>query len=206
MQLTINEFSRQNLIKNFALESISQAMNFKIKNSLNDEITNFSKPVILKFPYDPVNLKNKGINEDNLKIFYLNELTEKLEVIPTTIDKINHFVIASVTHFSVYQLLAQKSFTGASNIIAYPNPCKMDESNLKIAGFDTNKNVEIKIYDITGKLIKKLNNFDLQIDNGLSVLQWNGRDQGGLRVATGVYIYVAKIDGAVKIEKVAIFQ
>ena len=67
----------------------------------------------------------------------------------------------------------------------YPNPFNPETTikyNLKV-----NSTVKIQIYNALGKLIK---NFDLGLQNsGFHSVKWNGTDDAGIKVASGMYIY-----------------
>ena len=51
---------------------------------------------------------------------------------------------------------------------------------------DDNSNVNIQIYNITGKLINTL--IDQVQPSGWHSLQWNGKDQVGINVPAGAYL------------------
>jgi hypothetical protein len=65
----------------------------------------------------------------------------------------------------------------------YPNPFNPNTSiqyNLP-----EHSNVKIQIYDITGRLVKNLS--DMELDAGTHVVVWNGKDNFGKGVASGIY-------------------
>jgi hypothetical protein len=77
-----------------------------------------------------------------------------------------------------------------SDVVNFPNPFK-DETNFtfQLLGSDAGTELEIKIYTITGRLIKTLDNL-VPPDNGFNYdYPWDGRDDDGDIVANGVYIY-----------------
>jgi uncharacterized repeat protein (TIGR01451 family) len=53
--------------------------------------------------------------------------------------------------------------------------------------------VRIDIFDTRGRLVRSL--ADRRYDTGVHAVEWNGRDGGGGRVASGVYYYEMHIDG-----------
>jgi hypothetical protein len=68
----------------------------------------------------------------------------------------------------------------------YPNPFNPETSiryNLPAAS-----NVKIEIYDLLGRRVRTLVNVNNQVA-GYHQALWNGRDDGGVPVASGVYIY-----------------
>ena len=60
----------------------------------------FNVPVRMELSYKDADLT--GINEDDLRIYYLNEDTGIWEVIGDTVDKTNKVVIGYTNHFSRY--------------------------------------------------------------------------------------------------------
>ena len=88
---------------------------FKEMDGLLDTVYNFYTSGKLEnakvtIPYSLEDLTSKGLNEDNLTLYYFNEKTKELEAMPTTIDKQNKVVIVTLKHFSKYVL-------GDSNIV-----------------------------------------------------------------------------------------
>jgi hypothetical protein len=76
------------------------------------------------------------------------------------------------------------------DVVNFPNPFQ-NETNFtfQLLGTDAGTEIEIKIYTITGRLIKTLNNLSPP-DNGFNYdYPWDGRDDDGDIVANGVYIY-----------------
>ncbi|MFA5858233.1 MAG: exo-alpha-sialidase [Elusimicrobiota bacterium] len=87
------------------------------------------------------------------------------------------------------------------NIKVYPNPVKKNSDTYHGVVFDNMnvKNCDISIYDISGELIKVLNN------GGEYKITWDLTNNNYNEVASGIYIYQLKIDGkVVKTGKVAV--
>jgi hypothetical protein len=77
-----------------------------------------------------------------------------------------------------------------SDVVNFPNPFK-DETNFtfQLLGSDTGTELEIKIYTITGRLIKSFDNLVPPSDGYNYDYLWDGRDDDGDIIANGVYIY-----------------
>ena len=58
---------------------------------------------------------------------------------------------------------------------------------------------EIKIYTLSGKLVRKLRG-----ESGAGEVSWNGRNEAGEKVDRGVYIYALTSGGETKKGKIAI--
>ena len=80
----------------------------------------------------------------------------------------------------------------------YPNPMK-DETNFifNLAGSDNPSKFKIKIYTVSGKLIKEL---DYPVIVGFNTIPWDGRDSDGDNVANGTYLYKLVAEGDSNIE------
>ncbi|OGR40889.1 MAG: hypothetical protein A2X35_02845 [Elusimicrobia bacterium GWA2_61_42] len=77
-------------------------------------------------------------------------------------------------------------FAGTSKAVAYPNPFKPKTQRLvtfTVPEAMTASGVEVKIYTTEGEQVKKLDG-----------LAWDGRNEAGAAVASGVYIFRVKTD------------
>ena len=77
-----------------------------------------------------------------------------------------------------------------TDVVNYPNPFN-DETNFtfQLLGSDAGTEIEIKIYTITGRLIKSFDNLIPPSDGFNYDYLWDGRDDDGDLIANGVYIY-----------------
>lgn len=57
---------------------------------------------VVTISYTDEELKQYGLTEDNLSLYYYNEAEGKYEKVETTVDKINKTITATLTHFSSY--------------------------------------------------------------------------------------------------------
>lgn len=64
--------------------------------------------------------------------------------------------------------------------------------------------VEIKIYNIVGQEIRTL--LDEKRDAGYHQIAWNGRDNSGQKVGTGIYIYQLKAEKFIISKKMILLQ
>jgi flagellar hook assembly protein FlgD len=64
--------------------------------------------------------------------------------------------------------------------------------------------ITIKVYDVSGRLIRAL--IDGMQTAGAKSVQWNGRNENGTSVATGVYFYKMTAPGYVKTRKMVLLQ
>ncbi|MCP4482899.1 MAG: S8 family serine peptidase [bacterium] len=173
---------------------------FRILDHNNEEITSFSGGIKIKVPYEDVSIT--GISEDGLDLYYLNgDVWQKVDAIR---DEENDIFSATVTHFSVYAVL--QTLANLKDVIVYPNPCYFaDFQVLKIEGIPLDvSDVLVKIYDISGRLIRELDDTELEANTGGANFVWDGRDKLGNEVASGVYLFLIQSSQDKRIEKVAI--
>lgn len=80
----------------------------------------------------------------------------------------------------------------------YPNPMS-DVTNFvfNLAGSDNPTRFKIKIYTVSGKLIKEL---DYPVNIGYNQIPWDGKDTDGDYVANGTYLYKLVAEGDSKTE------
>ena len=73
------------------------------------------------------------------------------------------------------------------NVYNYPNPFKDRTAFTFQHNYSGTINTSIKIYTVSGRLIKEINRQN--IPDKFVVIDWNGTDQDGERLANGVYLY-----------------
>lgn len=66
------------------------------------------------------------------------------------------------------------------------------------------EDVTIRIYDITGNLIRGL--VDEDYAPGAYQIRWDGKNDDGDRVASGVYIYIIKAGSKTEVKKIAVIK
>ena len=76
----------------------------------------------------------------------------------------------------------------------YPNPFN-PTTTIKYS-IQNNSNVKIVIFNVKGQKIKTLVNS--KIDSGINQVIWNGTDDNGNLVGSGIYYYKLNIDGEIK--------
>jgi len=74
---------------------------------------------------------------------------------------------------------------------AYPNP--FNPSVTVEFDLDRRRSVDVSIYDVRGKLVTRL--LDEDRERGTHRVQWGGADDGGNRVASGVYLLRVRSEG-----------
>ena len=117
-------------------------------------------------------------------------------------------MIAKIT-FSVPTPVDEQMAKTMTNVIKtfsllqnYPNP--FNPTTTIIYALPRSNNVTVRIYDITGRLIKTL--LDEYQQLGEHRLQWDSRNTNGQLVASGMYLYEIRYEGALHIRKMLMLK
>ncbi len=91
------------------------------------------------------------------------------------------------------------------DVLNYPNP--MTENTQFTFELSQDANVEIKIYSVAGRLLRKFEPIQGEIGFNIFPERWDGTDQDGDKLANGVYLYKIKAGSqangkSVKAEKI----
>jgi glucan phosphoethanolaminetransferase (alkaline phosphatase superfamily) len=118
-----------------------------------------------------------------------------------SIKEIKKLTFSNVVSVENGKLLANtiKSFSLLQN---YPNPFNPSttiEYQIPKAG-----NVEVKIYNITGELVKTINN-GFQ-NSGSYKVNWNSKNDFGQRVASGIYLFQVKYENIFLTKKLMLLK
>ncbi|OQX96108.1 hypothetical protein B6I21_01980 [candidate division KSB1 bacterium 4572_119] len=162
------------------------------------------KLFIMKSDYDPSG--NLYLNTSLNMYDVLYKIFFRLESDSSVVDAGDQFVIDWVCPLSRYdkftfiptnvhekENIKPESFALFQN---YPNPFN---HHTKIRFFlDKSTKVSFKIFNIMGQQVFSLN--EKKFDSGFHELVWNGNDQSGNRVASGIYCYQVS-SGKIKITK-----
>jgi hypothetical protein len=164
------------------------------------------------------------IDENKLRVYYWCEATgtgcapvDSWILLNGSIDPVNNYITVAINHFSEYDVFALMRGLQAppawvplelKDLHTYPNPWRADLSSG--ATFNSsadstctgNITVDIEIYDIRGKIVRRLppSTGDCGVNKlAPAVLAtWDGRNNSGSRVASGVYLYILKARDAVQ--------
>ena len=98
------------------------------------------------------------------------------------LDKSGEVFFVTELGLCSYRSNATKSSTTFNNVLVFPNPVKSDYlGEIAISGLEDNTNV--KITNISGDLV-----YETVSTGGTAT--WNGRNFEGIKVATGVYLFL----------------
>lgn len=177
--------------------------------------SNFQTSVTITIPYEDTNqdgiVDGTNINEKSLKIYYLDEADSQWVLVGGVVDSQNNTVSAEVSHFSVYRLMATSEVSeNLDNVVVYPNPFKPNDGNARTGTWsqgiifgNLTSRATIKIYTIAGELVRELEK--PPATGGEKV--WDGNNEKGKKVASGVYLYlITNPQGDKKLGKLAVIK
>jgi hypothetical protein len=198
MELEVPPGALQNDTYLIAFAGNSNVLNDKIEDSLNERFSQLytispigyklKKPAILKIKLD-------RISSDELTIAYWDSdrwvalkstITSKGDLILAEVWELGHFTVAKRSNlreeYSRDDVAIPSKFELYQN---YPNPFNPSTS----IKFDLPEEsfVTLKIYDILGREVKTLVNEYRPA--GSYTITWNGIDESGRKVGSGVYLY-----------------
>ncbi|MDD5688552.1 MAG: carbohydrate-binding protein [Elusimicrobia bacterium] len=162
---------------------------------INDKNLQPVKELTITINYDDSGIV--GYNENKLVVGYYDESNKRWVALPTTVYASSNKVVGKSTHLSKFALLELVSATNLINVKIYPvpyNPAKHVQG-LKIEGITAG--AVAKIYTVGGELLKEL----VESGNSGSIV-WDGKNEGGKEVASGIYILY--IEGTTGVKKVKI--
>ncbi|MBI4063608.1 MAG: fibronectin type III domain-containing protein [Elusimicrobia bacterium] len=177
---------------------------------------NFNNPARLEISYAAQDPNKDGfldgfqppVRAERLGLWVLSEANGAFLPCPdSSVDTTKQIVFCFPKHFSAYAVLVDvRTILGVADSVAYPVPWRPndnDPSNGDGSGitFDNLPSTgEITIYDFQGNIVKTLKLA------GASQSKWDGRNEEGENVASGVYIWRLVSSGSSKTGKLMIIR
>jgi len=141
-----------------------------------------------------------GLDETKLVLGRYDEIHSRWITLPTTVYPDENKIVCRINHLSKFAVLQLVPANDLSNIMVYPNPFKPREHTNGLMIVNLTARASIKIYTIAGELVREMTDFD-----GDGRIVWNGKNDNGSDVASGVYIGLIKGAGKKKV-KIAIIR
>lgn len=85
--------------------SIAPSFSLNATTSLGEKLTQFLKPIKIIYQYSAADVIN--IKENTLLVYYLNELTNTWEPLPSVVDTVNHTLTTETLHFSHFAVMGE---------------------------------------------------------------------------------------------------
>lgn len=164
---------------------IIQAYEFIVKDIASNVLaqSDFNDNVTIKFRY-PSTCNYAQLN--HLRIYKLNETTSAWEEQSNyTLNVSSRQISVSVNSFSIYAVMS-KVASELEDVAVYPNPFKPSTAvNNTVKIINLPSEATIRIYNIARELVYEYYHSDT--GGGIT---WDGKNNSGEAVATGLYIYV----------------
>ncbi|MDI6735340.1 MAG: T9SS type A sorting domain-containing protein [bacterium] len=142
-----------------------------------------------------------SIKEDTLRVYKLRN-NRWVEIPDSVVDVIGNIVRAKIDGLGVFMLSGAITPQDLSILVVYPNPFKPSRGDKCIYFEGLPANSRIRIYDISGHLIKEAQNQE-------AIWEWDVQDNYGKLVDSGIYIYIVTTEGEnglKKIGKIAVIR
>jgi hypothetical protein len=175
--------------------------NIKIPSSFDDTLreinlfpssAQFNKGKKANFIFSYTTKTDDPVVEKDFRILWLNngrwEIVDGNQIVNTVDNKIS----CDVNHFSIFRIgqFIQVA-NDLLNVVVYPNPIDFNSvSNGKIKFTNLTRDPTIRIYTISGELVKTIlpDTSDNPGNDGKAY--WDGRNEEGSLVTRGLYIYL----------------
>ena len=177
---------------------------------------------------------NTSADPTQINVYYYDGTKYIIQQDQRTIDTVNHTIRVAVNHFSTFVVLQNNSpvilVSGSAasgpalQIVNFPNPFDLKPKTLPLnhGGATTSLSTDgtilryvipssmagpatIDIYDIVGEKVRGLN-LGAPTADTYNYVTWDGRNDHGNQVASGVYIGVLKVGGNKAFLKMAVIK
>ncbi|HCE98937.1 MAG TPA: hypothetical protein DER10_10635 [Elusimicrobia bacterium] len=140
-----------------------------------------------------------GLDETKLVLGRYDPVNSRWLPLPSTAYPYENKVTGTTDHFSVFSLIQLKAASNLSSIKVFPNPFNPNKHTQGLTIDNLTPEAEIRIFTVGGELVKKV---EYATRSGRAV--WNGKNEAGRKVASGVYIALIKASGGVRRIKIAV--
>lgn len=137
-----------------------------------------------------------------------NPATRMWEDVPTSVDTGTGWLAAAVRAAGIYRIgsVTDDNRRPVTQLSNYPNPFDPDETETNIEYEVTKKGaVRLEVYNILGQRVRLLVDESFQ-DLGLWTSAWDGRDDSGRQLASGVYLYQLRQPGSTRVRQLLLLK
>ncbi|MFH1824356.1 MAG: T9SS type A sorting domain-containing protein [Candidatus Firestonebacteria bacterium] len=140
-----------------------------------------------------------GLDETKLVIGRYDDIHKRWVLLQSTSYPELNKVVGVTNHLSKFAILQLLPALNLGSAKVYPNPFNPNKPPYILIFDNLTQNAIIKIYLITGELIREIVD-----NNGDGRESWDGKNNGGKDVASGIYLAVVKDGSNIKRIKIAI--
>jgi C1A family cysteine protease len=138
-----------------------------------------------------------GFDKSKLTLAYYDVLHNRWVTIPSTVYPSQNKIIATVKHLTRFAIVQLTPAADNSEIKGYPIPYNPNKGMFTFDNLPAN--AEIRIFTVGGELVCKVSYV-----NASGRTTWDGKNDNGNVVASGVYVVLVKSDSGKKIIKIAV--
>ncbi|MBI5624159.1 MAG: fibronectin type III domain-containing protein [Elusimicrobia bacterium] len=153
-----------------------------------------SVPVELSIPYRDADVAGLDVS----RLFIARYDVEHRSWVPLHSGAGDHRVSARTNHLSTFQIMASVPSSGFDQTKVFPNPWRPSTGQTSMSFINLPVDAELWVYTFRGEVVAKLR------ANGAGMASWDGKNQFGLAVGSGVYLVHLKGNGNKKVIKAAI--
>jgi len=135
--------------------------------------------------------------ETGFQIGYYDTINNRWVILHSTVYSAERRVEATLRHFTTFAILMMKASANLQNVNLYPNPYNPNNGVFTFANLISD--CTISMYTITGITVKTIN-----VAAGSGIVTWDGTNNSGQKVASGVYVVLIKGGGAQRMFKLAV--
>lgn len=168
---------------------------------------NFLKKVTIYLPYTDnnddgiIDGTSPPVSIHNVSIYWLDESDSSwVKVSDSSLISGQKCFAAAVPHFSTYVLMSLPS-PSLSNAHPYPNPFVPSEGHTTITFTNLATSCTIKIFTVSGQLVKTIQEND---GDGQNV--WNVENDSNEQLRSGIYLYVIRSSNDTKTGKLVVIR
>ena len=189
--------------------TIRPDLNFTVREIYTGTgVVSTANSIGIRFSYASANI-NDSVVENSLRVAVLNTATGLWEFVPgvQSVDLTAKEVLCNLTHFSTYRLVQYVVTANTlDGTVVYPNPVSFDTAASGLIKFvNLTDNPALRIYTISGELVKEIRPNDTGNAGNNGKIEWDGKNQNGEVVVRGLYIYLITDEaGGRKVGKFAV--
>jgi hypothetical protein len=178
---------------------IDEEIDFEFQDTVREFVLTggkkFSIPAELTLSY-PAQMQTQTSPkiEGDLRIFRLNTngRVALWELVPGVqrVNRGDKTVTALVEELATFRIARLKLPNNLKDVVVYPNPFIPEQSESKQVTFlNLTANATVEIYTLNGERV-----WSKTVETSAGIARWDGRNDSGTEVASGLYIYLIRSD------------
>ena len=184
---------------------IDETTDVALQNTTRQFILNGEKVALFQvtMSYDGIEVPREA--ESELRVFSLNPYGRitlwDLVSGPQFTDFKNKTITVSTNQLSVFRIARLQLPNNLKGVVVHPNPFRPNSTGNKEITFEKlTDNTIIDIFTLNGELVKS----DIEGRSGYAI--WDGRNDDGLEVVSGLYVYLIRSDIDKTVGKILIIR